>query len=42
MSMTFTAQNISMEVDKSEFDFDKAGYREMSQEELQQMGGMGF
>lgn len=42
MSMTFTAQNISMEVDKSEFDFDKEGYREMSQEELQQMGGMGF
>jgi hypothetical protein len=43
MSMTFTATKISPEVDASAFEFDKSGYKEMTQEQLQQMGGgMGF
>ena len=41
MSLTYTAKEVSKDVDPSEFDFDKTGYEEMSQEELQQMGGMG-
>lgn len=43
MSMTFTATNVSKEVDASAFEFDKSGYKEMTQEQLEQMGGgMGF
>jgi hypothetical protein len=42
VTMTFTAQDISKEVDPAEFDFDKSGYDEMSPEELQQMGGGGM
>ena len=41
MSMTYTAKEVSKEVDSSEFDFDKTGYEEMSPEQMQQMGGMG-
>jgi len=43
MSMTFTATKVSKEVDASAFEFDKSGYKEMTQEQLEQMGGgMGF
>jgi hypothetical protein len=43
MSMTFTATKVSSEVDASAFEFDTSGYREMTQEQLEQMGGgMGF
>lgn len=38
-SMTYTATELSKEVDPAEFDFDKTGYKEMSPEEMQQMGG---
>jgi hypothetical protein len=43
MSMTFTATKVSPEVDASAFEFDKTGYKEMTKEQLEQMGGgMGF
>jgi len=43
VAMTFTATEVSPEVDESVFEFDKSGYKEMSPEQLEQMGGgMGF
>lgn len=39
LSMTYTAKEVSKDVDPAEFDFDKTGYKEMSPEEMQQMGG---
>lgn len=43
VSMTFTATKVSPEVDAAAFEFDKSGYREMTKEQLEQMGGgMGF
>jgi hypothetical protein len=42
ISMTFTAQEVLMEVDDSVFDIDASGYEEMAPEDLQNMGGMGF
>ncbi len=37
-SMTTTATDFKKDVDKSVFDFDKKGYKEMTMEELQKMG----
>jgi len=42
IKMTFTAQNITESVDDSVFEFNMDDYEEMSQEDLQNMGGMGF
>lgn len=42
ISMTFTAQEVLMEVDDSVFDIDASEYEEMAPEDLQNMGGMGF
>ncbi len=41
-SMTTTATEFKNDFDKSVFGFDKAGYNEMSMEELMNMGGGGF
>src|SRR6056297_1945454 len=42
ISMTFTAQEVLMEIDDSVFDIDASEYEEMDPEDLQNMGGMGF
>ena len=42
INMTFTAQTITDSVDDSVFEFNMDEYEEMSAEDLQNMGGMGF
>ncbi len=45
MGMTYSAKEVSGKVDKSVFEYDDEGYKEMTEEELEQMGmggGMGF
>lgn len=41
-SMTFTATGIKTSVDKSTFELDTEGYKEVTLEQMQSMGGMGF
>lgn len=41
-SMTFTATDIKTSVDKSAFQLDTEGYKEVTLEQMQSMGGMGF
>lgn len=41
-SMTFTAQDIKTTLDKSVFKLDTEGYKEVTLEQMQSMGGMGF
>ena len=41
-SMTFTATDIKTSVDKSIFQLDTEGYKEVTLEQMQSMGGMGF
>ena len=41
-SMTFTATGIKTSVDKSVFELNTEGYKEVTLEQMQSMGGMGF
>jgi len=41
-SMTFTATDIKTSVDQSVFQIDTEGYKEVTLEQMQSMGGMGF